>query len=275
MATTNWKFAGTIVGEKITVDDLNKMKTADDIFAVCSTVYNVKSTDYHILYFTNFGFSSADIPVGATILGIEVEVKRYTGTSGVTNRYYIMPMEGTYYKDGGSWPVSAGVQNMGGGSDLWERSWTRDNILSSDFGVRLTIATLTDSTFYIDYVKIRVTYSGGETVPEYSVTYDGNESTGGSVPTDENTYEEDEEVTVLGNTGNLVKTGYVFVSWNTAADGSGTDYAPAATFSITSNTTLYAQWAESGDKIQLKNISLIKPALEKISLTTPCLIKSK
>ena len=110
----------------------------------------------------------------------------------------------------------------------------------------------------------------------YTVTYDGNGNTGGSVPTDENTYEEDEEVTVLGNTGNLVKTGYVFAGWNTAADGSGTDYAPAATFQMpASNTTLYAQWAESGDKIQLKNISLIKPALEKISLTTPCLIKSK
>jgi len=31
MATTNWKFAGTIVPENVTVDDLNKMKTADDI----------------------------------------------------------------------------------------------------------------------------------------------------------------------------------------------------------------------------------------------------
>ena len=160
MATTSWKFAGTIVPERITVDDLNKMKTADDIFAVCSTIYDAKY-NYHILSFTNFGFSSADIPVGATILGIEVEVKRYTGTSGVTNTYYIMPLEGTYHKDGGSWPMSAGVQNMGSSSDLWERSWVRDNILSSDFGVVLTITTSTDSTFYIDYVKMRVTYSGG------------------------------------------------------------------------------------------------------------------
>ena len=160
MATTNWKFAGTIVPEKVTVDDFNKMKTADDIFAVCSTVYNAK-TGSHPLYFSNFGFSSADIPAGATILGIEVEVKRYTGTSGVANTYWMLPTEGSYFKKGGSWPTSAGAENMGGGSDLWERSWTRDNILSSDFGVFLTITTSTDSTFYIDYVKIRVTYSGG------------------------------------------------------------------------------------------------------------------
>jgi hypothetical protein len=165
METTSWKFAGTIVGEAITVDDFDKMKTADDIFAVCSTVYDAKQ-DCHLLFFTNFGFSSADIPAGATILGIEVEVKRYTGTSGVANTYWMRPAEGSYFKSGDSWPVSAGVQNMGGGSDLWERSWTRDNILSSDFGVCLIITTSTDSTFYIDYVKIRVTYSGETVAPQ-------------------------------------------------------------------------------------------------------------
>lgn len=160
METTGWKFAGTIVPENATVDDLNKMKTADDIFAVCSTKYDAKS-DSHLLYFTNFGFSVADIPVGATILGIEVAVNRYTGTSGVSNTYWMLPLEASYFKNGGSWPMSAGVQNMGSSSDLWERSWVRDNILSSDFGVYLIIATSTNSTFYIDYVKIRVTYSGG------------------------------------------------------------------------------------------------------------------
>jgi uncharacterized repeat protein (TIGR02543 family) len=57
-------------------------------------------------------------------------------------------------------------------------------------------------------------------------------------------YDENDTVTVLGNTGSLVKTGYTFDGWNTAADGSGTDYAPAATFQMpASNTTLYAQWA--------------------------------
>lgn len=167
MATTNWKFAGTIVGEVITVDDFDKMKTADDIFAVCSTVYDAKQ-DFHQLFFTNFGFSSADIPAGATILGIEVEVKRYTGTSGVTNVYLMQPREGeySYVKSGGSMPASAGTQNMGGGSDLWEQSWTRDIILSSDFGVSLMMTTSTDSTFYIDYVKIRITYSGETVAPQ-------------------------------------------------------------------------------------------------------------
>ena len=56
----------------------------------------------------------------------------------------------------------------------------------------------------------------------YTVTYNGNGNTGGSVPTDgSNPYSAGANVTVLGNTGSLVKTGYTFSGWNTAANGSG------------------------------------------------------
>ena len=75
----------------------------------------------------------------------------------------------------------------------------------------------------------------------YTVTYNGNGNTGGTVPTDPNNYASGASVTVLG-AGTLVKTGYTFNNWNTSSDGSGTSYAPAATFNISANTTLYAQW---------------------------------
>ena len=58
--------------------------------------------------------------------------------------------------------------------------------------------------------------------PTYSVTYNGNVSTGGSVPTDGNSYQQGATVTVLGNTGALVKTSYTFAGWNTLANGTGT-----------------------------------------------------
>ena len=77
---------------------------------------------------------------------------------------------------------------------------------------------------------------------KYHVTYDGNGETGGSVPTDATNYNRNATATVLGNTGSLVKTGYSFVGWNTAADGSGTDYTAGNTFSISQDVTLYAQW---------------------------------
>ena len=77
----------------------------------------------------------------------------------------------------------------------------------------------------------------------YTVTYLGNGNTGGSVPTDPSSpYASGSTVTVLGNTGSLLNTGYVFYGWNTAANGSGTTYTAGSTFSITSNVTLYALW---------------------------------
>jgi uncharacterized repeat protein (TIGR02543 family) len=74
-----------------------------------------------------------------------------------------------------------------------------------------------------------------------TVTYNGNGNDGGSAPTDSNSYLSDDTVTVLG-AGTLTKTGYTFSGWNTAAGGGGTSYAAGTTFTITANTTLYAQW---------------------------------
>ena len=75
-----------------------------------------------------------------------------------------------------------------------------------------------------------------------SVTYDANGATSGSVPVDNTEYEIDAQVTVLDNTGTLAKTGHTFNGWNTKAGGNGTPYTAGATFTITENTTLYAQW---------------------------------
>lgn len=84
-----------------------------------------------------------------------------------------------------------------------------------------------------------------------TVTYDANGATSGTAPTDGNSYSLGASVTVLGNTGNLTKTGLNFGGWNTAADGSGTTYQPGATFTIKSNTTLYAKW------VTLRTVTLI------------------
>lgn len=79
-------------------------------------------------------------------------------------------------------------------------------------------------------------------VPEYTVTYNGMEQTGGTVPTDPAKYAEGKTVTVA-NPGNLAKTGYDFENWNTKADGTGTTRIPGATFTMgKENVTLYAMW---------------------------------
>lgn len=98
------------------------------------------------------------------------------------------------------------------------------------------------NTSEITITKIEIWNVDSSTPSTYSVTYDGNGKTGGSVPTDGTSYENNGSVTVLGNTGSLVKTGYTFAGWNTKSDGSGTDYVAGNTFTISANTTLYAKW---------------------------------
>ncbi|MGE6664612.1 S-layer homology domain-containing protein [Paenibacillus xylanexedens] len=78
---------------------------------------------------------------------------------------------------------------------------------------------------------------------DHSVTYNANGAINGSVPVDNNKYQKDATVTVLDNTGQLEWEDHQFTGWNTAADGSGTSYSAADTFSMNdSDVTLYAQW---------------------------------
>jgi len=79
-----------------------------------------------------------------------------------------------------------------------------------------------------------------------NVTYDPNGATSGNVPVDPNNpYLEGTTVTVLGNTGNLLKNSDSFLGWNTKADGTGTTYAAGQTFLMpTSSVTLYAKWPQ-------------------------------
>ena len=76
----------------------------------------------------------------------------------------------------------------------------------------------------------------------HTITYDGNTAESGTEPVDATVYAHLAQVTVLGNTGTLAKTGYTFTGWNTSADGSGDSYTGGETFFIGAPTTLYAQW---------------------------------
>jgi uncharacterized repeat protein (TIGR02543 family) len=85
----------------------------------------------------------------------------------------------------------------------------------------------------------------------YTVTYQGNGNTGGSVPVDKNKYLAGQSVRVLGNTGNLVRTGYTFDGWNKATNAGGDNFPVGSTFKITnSNVILYAKWIAAGAQIK-------------------------
>ncbi|MCK5688845.1 InlB B-repeat-containing protein [Myxococcota bacterium] len=79
----------------------------------------------------------------------------------------------------------------------------------------------------------------------YSVTYDGNGHTGGSVPVDTTLYAEGDYFPIAYNNGNLEKTGFVFVAWNTQSDGDGTSYPPASGDIMMGDeyVVFYAEWS--------------------------------
>ena len=77
----------------------------------------------------------------------------------------------------------------------------------------------------------------------YSVRYNSNGASAGTVPVDSNSYEDGQRMTVAGNTGSLLRDGYIFFGWNTVQDGTGDIYEPGDVFEIEqSDVTLYALW---------------------------------
>ena len=72
----------------------------------------------------------------------------------------------------------------------------------------------------------------------YTVTYADGDATSGSVPVDDNTYDEGDDVTVLDN-DDLVKTGYTFGGWSDGVN----EYEAGDTFDMPAeDVTLTAQW---------------------------------
>ena len=81
-------------------------------------------------------------------------------------------------------------------------------------------------------------------VPHYVLTYDKND-VGASGSMDPTTVASDalsKNVSVAA-CGFTAPTGYHFDHWDTASDGSGTDYNPNDTYNLTADATLYAIWA--------------------------------
>ena len=79
-------------------------------------------------------------------------------------------------------------------------------------------------------------------VTGYTLTYSGNGNTSGTVPTDATAYEKGASVTILGNTGSLVKTHYSFGGWTRNIGSAPKTYAADDTLIIKANTTVNAVW---------------------------------
>ena len=110
--------------------------------------------------------------------------------------------------------------------------------VSSSNTYTLTATNTTGSTTYQFTIIVQ------DAAPNtYSVIYNGNGNTSGSVPIDSNNYVVGSNANILNNTGSLVKTSYVFDGWNSLSDGTGINYTATSSLVISSNNiTLYAKW---------------------------------
>lgn len=90
----------------------------------------------------------------------------------------------------------------------------------------------------------------------YSVTYNANGGTGSVTDTEK--YAKGAEATVKSNNG-FTNGDKVFLSWNTAADGTGKTYYPNSTVKITGDVTLYAQWGDVASTVTVTYHSNFAP----------------
>lgn len=128
--------------------------------------------------------------------------------------------------------TSIGSGSLSGTSDV--------TITNSSSGTgKVIVITVTSISRGVKVYGINYTFEAAK----FTVSYNGNNNTSGTVPTDSAEYNSGATVTVKGNTGSLARTGYTYGGWNTNAQGTGTTYvAGTGTFTISDNTTLYAKW---------------------------------
>jgi photosystem II stability/assembly factor-like uncharacterized protein len=101
------------------------------------------------------------------------------------------------------------------------------------------------NSFSNGYEAVMAFYNG--TIYKYyfpiTITYNGNGYLGGTVPTDTTVYNYYlSYVTAKGVTGQLTRPQYNFIGWNTASNGTGTNYQMGETFQLLGEYTLYANW---------------------------------
>ena len=145
---------------------------------------------------------------------------------------------------GGKVAVLVGTQNVGT-QNITKNNNTIYTYDVPDLSGVITIKVTKPSNKTVWVKSISITTAAASKV---SLVYNGNGSTGGTVPATAE-YDKGATVTVAGNTGGLVNTGFDFAGWNTLANGSGTTYQGGSTFAINANTTLYALWTAQSNKL--------------------------
>ncbi len=147
-----------------------------------------------------------------------------------------VPVDGNVYISGTAVTVLGNTGNLEKPDTVFD-GWSRD---SSGTG-KLYAA---DDTVIIGEADLSL-YAQWRKITRYHIYYEANGADDGDIPVDSTGYQLGAMVGVAGNTGDLTRSGYTFTGWNTASDGSETDYRENDSLSIHGDITLYAQWTDN------------------------------
>ncbi|HEY5010835.1 MAG TPA: fibronectin type III domain-containing protein, partial [Acidimicrobiales bacterium] len=241
-------YDASFAGNQITTCDVSDLTCYDGNTTNVSGTYSISDCTLTSLSCTISGLTNY------TTYWVSIQASNLAGASGRSSP--LVPaipalVSVAYDANGGTGAVSSSSYEVGlPGITLPTSGVTKPGYLLSGWSTVANDATTEVTSPYVPPSPVAPATTAYETLyalwtpaTQYSVTYDGNGNTGGTAPVDAmSPYYADVDATVLGNTGALLDTGYLFSGWNTQANGQGTPYSAGATFDVLANTVLYAQW---------------------------------
>jgi hypothetical protein len=138
--------------------------TADDVNSGTGTSTSCTSTakDRHAYF--NYPLS---IPSGSSITGIEVRTDARADSASGTRRFCVE----LSWNNGANWTAMKTGANLtttersdlfGSASDTWGRTWNTNELTSANLRVRIvSVGSSTSRDFFLDWLPVRVWYSGG------------------------------------------------------------------------------------------------------------------
>lgn len=182
---------------------------------------------------------------GSSQTALSIVLRVFSASTTMANGDYTTgtALVSGYYQNWGKWPNKPGTEKTGTFSLPGGASAASFKV---DFAIcAAQSATLTSNSGRLDNgAAARLGSSGnwGATftrTQRYTVSYNANGGSGAP-----SSHTKDTGGTLTLSTTKPTRTGYVFSSWNTAANGSGTTYASGGSYTANADVTLYAQWAQ-------------------------------
>lgn len=172
MADTGVKYPTGFSTIKETGDDNDWVNPsnvgADDAAYAYITAATFDSGDVsYLLQVIGFGTYPLymNIPAGATIDGIKVEIERYYANGQVIDVDVCLTKDGSARvgddkSAGANFPTSPAVTSFGGATDKWGTTWTAAEVNAETFGVLYKMgASANDADGYVDFIRITVYYT--------------------------------------------------------------------------------------------------------------------